>query len=441
MLTFYLLLYFIYHYMKTSLLTVKQWITYIIKKIQDIKDTFNKQSHSSKEIESIEEKLSKINQSSSDKTIELSSRKDRLFSFRFWIAGIIIGYIGYIAFETLELIYMIIAGIIISIALESIIIIFQRLWINRTISITITYIASIFFLLWWLLFIIPFITSYLAIIIQKVVTIIQQAITLIDQQWITSYLVSLWISEHIATIMKQYIIQQDIINTLQQYVQTNAGTIATTSSNYIQLFWYKTFDVISKTLLTISNISIIIIISLLCSIEKTYIISLISRIWWSNKVIIEYNIQKIYIKLWYRLKWQLLLCVYIWLLSYTGLRILWLFWFTIPDKWYLAIIAWLTEFIPYIGPILWSIPAILIMGIEHGIYGIIAVIWLYWVIQRTENNILIPLVMNQTLWVSSLLIFISILIGGSILGIMWIILAIPFAAIITIAIEETNKTK
>jgi len=70
----------------------------------------------------------------------------------------------------------------------------------------------------------------------------------------------------------------------------------------------------------------------------------------------------------------------------------------------------MTEFIPYVGPILGGIAAALVAFINYGIYGALIVIGMVFVIQWLENNVLIPLLMNKTLGVNPVVIFISMII-------------------------------
>jgi len=55
------------------------------------------------------------------------------------------------------------------------------------------------------------------------------------------------------------------------------------------------------------------------------------------------------------------------------------------------------------------LPALLIGGLSFGRTGIFAVIILYLIIQQSEGNILVPLVMHRTLGVSPLLIFLCMI--------------------------------
>jgi predicted PurR-regulated permease PerM len=64
--------------------------------------------------------------------------------------------------------------------------------------------------------------------------------------------------------------------------------------------------------------------------------------------------------------------------------------------------------------------------------GFLAVVILYIIIQQSEEKILVPYLMSKTLGISPLLIFICMLIAGSIMGIAGIVFAVPLAVIVAI---------
>lgn len=43
---------------------------------------------------------------------------------------------------------------------------------------------------------------------------------------------------------------------------------------------------------------------------------------------------------------------------------------------------------------------------------------MYYIVQRLENNVLVPMIMSQTLGVSPLLIFVTMILMGMLLGIL-----------------------
>ena len=70
----------------------------------------------------------------------------------------------------------------------------------------------------------------------------------------------------------------------------------------------------------------------------------------------------------------------------------------------------MTEFIPYVGPFIGGIAAALVAFIHFGNSGALVVIGAVFLLQRLENNIFIPLLMNKTLGVNPVVIFISMII-------------------------------
>jgi predicted PurR-regulated permease PerM len=87
------------------------------------------------------------------------------------------------------------------------------------------------------------------------------------------------------------------------------------------------------------------------------------------------------------------------------------------------------------------LPALLIAWLSYGWLGVGVIAILYYIIQQSENNILIPLVMYNVLGVSPLLIFLCMVIGGSLFGFLGILLAVPFAVILNILFEDYKREK
>lgn len=82
--------------------------------------------------------------------------------------------------------------------------------------------------------------------------------------------------------------------------------------------------------------------------------------------------------------------------------------FSIDQKFTLAIIGGIMEFIPYVGPLIALIPAAIIgLGISWKVA--IGVIALYLIIQRIENDVLVPYVMSKALDLSPFLVFVVML--------------------------------
>ena len=146
-------------------------------------------------------------------------------------------------------------------------------------------------------------------------------------------------------------------------------------------------------------------------------------------------IKKVEVKLGKWFMGQLFLGFVVGLLSFIGLTIL-----GVPYALVLAIIAGAMELIPYIGPTLSSIPAIIIAFTISPILAIL-VFALYFIIQQLENYLLVPKVMERSVGLHPVVIIIAMLIGGQIAGVLGIILAIPVTTIASIVLEDIYSHK
>jgi len=116
--------------------------------------------------------------------------------------------------------------------------------------------------------------------------------------------------------------------------------------------------------------------------------------------------------------------------SFLGLTII-----GVPYALVLGIIAGTLELVPYIGPILSSVPALIIaFTVSPVLAGLTFV--LYFIIQQAENYILVPKVMQKSVGLHPVIIIVAMLIGGQIAGVMGMILAIPVTTIITIILAD-----
>ncbi len=132
---------------------------------------------------------------------------------------------------------------------------------------------------------------------------------------------------------------------------------------------------------------------------------------------------------------QLVLCLSIGILVFVALEII-----GMPYAQTLALLAAFTEFIPYAGPLIGALPAVIIALAQFGFVwaGVLAVI--YYVIQLCENNILVPLIMKHAVGLSPIAIMFGMLVGVSfpdtVHPVVGIILAVPATAVITIFIQD-----
>jgi predicted PurR-regulated permease PerM len=107
----------------------------------------------------------------------------------------------------------------------------------------------------------------------------------------------------------------------------------------------------------------------------------------------------------------------------------------LPGALLLGLIAALTEAIPIVGPLLGAIPAILVAATVSPELALV-VAFIYVVLQLIEGNVLVPIVMRNTIGISPLLVLFSLLIGAEVGGLLGAFLAVPIAASIEIVLSR-----
>jgi len=107
----------------------------------------------------------------------------------------------------------------------------------------------------------------------------------------------------------------------------------------------------------------------------------------------------------------------------------------VPYFYVLALIAAVGEMIPVIGPILSAIPALLVALTVKPTLAL-GVLVFFVIQQQFENHLLVPKVMSRQVGISPVVVISALLIGGSLLGIVGAILAVPTAAILQVLLEE-----
>ena len=107
----------------------------------------------------------------------------------------------------------------------------------------------------------------------------------------------------------------------------------------------------------------------------------------------------------------------------------------LPAALLLALIAALTEAVPIVGPIIGVIPALLV-ATTLGPEAVILTLGVYFFLHLIEGNVLVPMVMRNTVGLSPFLVLLSLLIGGTVGGVLGAIVAVPIVAGLTVILER-----
>jgi predicted PurR-regulated permease PerM len=107
----------------------------------------------------------------------------------------------------------------------------------------------------------------------------------------------------------------------------------------------------------------------------------------------------------------------------------------LPYPLVLGLIAGVMEFVPSLGPILALIPAVLLALFRGSTFLPLSNFWfavvtvgVYILIQQVEGNLLLPRVMGNRLKLHPLVVLIGIIVGGSLAGILGMLIAAPTLA-------------
>jgi len=140
------------------------------------------------------------------------------------------------------------------------------------------------------------------------------------------------------------------------------------------------------------------------------------------------------IALW--LQGQIILGIVVGVLVYLVLTIV-----GIPHSLLLAILAGLFEIIPIFGPIISSIPAILIAFADKGAGTGLLLIGLYVIIYQFESQLFYPLVVKKIVGISPIVVILALVIGAKLAGVLGAIIAVPLSAAFMEYIHDIEKYK
>jgi predicted PurR-regulated permease PerM len=141
-------------------------------------------------------------------------------------------------------------------------------------------------------------------------------------------------------------------------------------------------------------------------------------------------ITKIQKKMGYWLLGQLILSLVIFGVVYISLVLL-----HVQYALLLALIAGITEIIPYIGPFIAGTIAAFFAFLQSPALALATII-MFVIVQQLEGHILVPIVMSRSVGLNPVLVILAILVGGSLGGIVGALIAVPLASGISVFVND-----
>lgn len=106
-----------------------------------------------------------------------------------------------------------------------------------------------------------------------------------------------------------------------------------------------------------------------------------------------------------------------------------------------AILAFFLNFVPVVGNIVMMIPPALLALVQIDLMAALLVVGGYLVINTTIGNVIEPRIMGKGLGISTLAVFIALLVWGWIFGTVGMFLAVPLTVSLVIALDASPRTR
>jgi AI-2 transport protein TqsA len=110
-----------------------------------------------------------------------------------------------------------------------------------------------------------------------------------------------------------------------------------------------------------------------------------------------------------------------------------------PVLW--GFLAFLLHFVPSVGSVVAAVPAVILATIQLGGGSAALTAGGYLVIGTVLGNIVEPKIMGQRLGLSTLAVFVSLIVWGSLLGVVGALLCVPLTMTVKLACEEYDETR
>lgn len=213
--------------------------------------------------------------------------------------------------------------------------------------------------------------------------------------------------------------QDMLINASSQIGRVTSGIFSTTIGLISGVFTFITIVILSFYMLLEKS-------------EENFIFNLFEE---SKRDRVKLIIKKISTKLGQWLRSQFFLMLTVGALYGIALSIL-----GVPFALVLALWGGLTEVIPYLGPWLGVIPAVLI-AFTISPWTALIVLIVYFVIQQLESTILVPRIMGKAVGLSPVIVILAMLAGAKLMGIIGVIVAVPVAATLSVILQNWQEIK
>ncbi len=208
-------------------------------------------------------------------------------------------------------------------------------------------------------------------------------------------------------------------------------SITDTINNFRSGFAGNLFQTTKSAATGVVSFITVLVISFYLTAEESGMKNFIKHLVpYKNQQYVMSLVTKIQVKMGYWLLGQLILSLVIFGTVFIGLTIL-----HVQYALLLALIAGLLEIVPYIGPFIAGTITAFFAFLQSPGLALAAVI-MFVVVQQLEAHILVPIVMSRSVGLNPILVILSILVGGSLGGIVGALIAVPLVSGISVFVLD-----
>jgi predicted PurR-regulated permease PerM len=106
-----------------------------------------------------------------------------------------------------------------------------------------------------------------------------------------------------------------------------------------------------------------------------------------------------------------------------------------------GLVAFLLNYVPNIGSIIAAVPAVLLALVQLGLLHTVLTAAGYLAINTAIGNLIEPRLMGGRLGLSTLVVFLSLIFWGWVLGPVGMLLSVPLTMILKIALASNTETR
>ena len=120
---------------------------------------------------------------------------------------------------------------------------------------------------------------------------------------------------------------------------------------------------------------------------------------------------------------------------------IWLWALGIENALFMGLIAFILNYVPTIGSVLAAVPGVLLALVTGGLTSAVIVAIGYIIINGVIGNLVEPRILGQGLGLSTLVVFLSLILWGWVLGPVGMLLSVPLTTTIKTVLESYDETR